>query len=538
MLLQLFEFSQYIVKEAAQNAYTWLWNVLKQLTSRKAKKCQEFVLKTTGALNYISLELGKSFTLSSTSKDVDTFSVKQLNGVKLDISALMAFDVPGEVKWMLMDAGGNTAIRCAYDHYPLQKVITPDYTQQITQQLWTQQPTVCVPKIFVSGEGKPDQRKYVFCCYAGMIESYRDNPRAIFIVIETTYQSKLKKLPTQQDFFRTLNVLLSGQLTQEVMKDVIYATRNAKKMNEDFIDNIDGEEIISTQKLSEEQHEHLDVSMMFEIYATHDNFIHRRADIEKRVSRYMQALPEITEFDIFYTGNPYFKNKIDPDLLPFFREDENINALDGFMICFTFDVEFKNIKRALNFILDLYNNIGKQSMRKGWITNKKFPKWRVVDKEYVEAIMSSRSFSLDLPNSGTQMMAYKMMTDVLDMLTGNPLRVQDYMMSTIVDASGPIIKFEMDEVDRLTPGNHNQAKTIYLGSHLVKYIGDEETYFKEMKKFKFTKSAICEFVSDNRTKLYVGKYAWPDSINRKEIMDMSLWSDFDLCNDNWAYKVL
>lgn len=252
-----------------------------------------------------------------------------------------------------------------------------------------------------------------------MIESYRDNPRAIFIVIETTYQSKLKKLPTQQDFFRTLNVLLSGQLTQEVMKDVIYATRNAKKMNEDFIDNIDGEEIISTQKLSEEQHEHLDVSMMFEIYATHDNFIHRRADIEKRVSRYMQALPEITEFDIFYTGNPYFKNKIDPDLLPFFKEDENINALDGFMICFTFDVEFKNIKRALNFIIDLYNNIGKQSMRKGWITNKKFPKWRVVDKEYVEAIMSSRSFSLDLPNSGTQMMAYKMMTDVLDMLTGN-----------------------------------------------------------------------------------------------------------------------
>jgi hypothetical protein len=119
MILQLFEFSQYIVKEAAQNAYTWLWNVLKQLTSRKAKKCQEFVLKATGALNYISLELGKSFTLSSTSKDVDTFSVKQLNGVKLDISALMAFDVPGEVKWMLMDAGGNTAIRCAYDHYPL-----------------------------------------------------------------------------------------------------------------------------------------------------------------------------------------------------------------------------------------------------------------------------------------------------------------------------------------------------------------------------------------------------------------------------------
>jgi hypothetical protein len=57
MILQLFEFSQYIVKEAAQNAYTWLWNVLKQLTSRKAKKCQEFVLKATGALNYISLEL-------------------------------------------------------------------------------------------------------------------------------------------------------------------------------------------------------------------------------------------------------------------------------------------------------------------------------------------------------------------------------------------------------------------------------------------------------------------------------------------------
>jgi hypothetical protein len=77
-----------------------------------------------------------------------------------------------------------------------------------------------------------------------------------------------------------------------------------------------------------------------------------------------------------------------------------------------------------------------------------------------------------------------------------------------------------------------------MGQFLSKYMGGDEEYFIQMNKFTFTKDSLCNFISDTRTKLYLGKYAWPDRFNLKEIIDMAVWSDFDLCRDNQAIKTL
>ena len=126
---------------------------------------------------------------------------------------------------------------------------------------------------------------------------------------------KIKPLPAQNDFFRVLNVLLGGSLSKDVMKDVQYAISNSsKKVNEDFLDDISGDDLTVSNPVNDESHHRLGCSMLFEINPYEQNFaykIHRRADIEKRMERYLRSLPDIQEYDIYYTGNPYYEQHIE-----------------------------------------------------------------------------------------------------------------------------------------------------------------------------------------------------------------------------------
>ena len=121
--------------------------------------------------------------------------------------------------------------------------------------------------IFIQGNGgTPDSRKYLFCCYAGMITPRNDFPQVVYITVETMWLSKVKPLPAQNDFFRVLNVLLGGSLSKDVMKDVQYAISNSsKKVNEDFLDNISGDDLTVTNPVNDESHQRLSCSMLFEI---------------------------------------------------------------------------------------------------------------------------------------------------------------------------------------------------------------------------------------------------------------------------------
>ena len=218
-----------------------------------------------------------------------------------------------------------------------------------------------------------------------------------------------------------------------------------------------------------------------------------------------------------------------------FVSDDTINALDGFMICVTFDGQFKTIRRSLEFTVNMMDNI-KRNRVSGWYIDSTFPKWKHLRNDYVTAFIKPEDFNY--MNSVTQQWCIDDMTELLTVLTGDRTKVLDFVMGMTYNASSPLIKFAFDNVDRLTPGKHQKASTVYMGQFLSKYMGSDEEYFRQMNKFTFTKDNLCSFISDTRTKLYLGKYVWPDRFSLKKIMDMAVWSDFNLCRDNQDTKTL
>ena len=126
------------------------------------------------------------------------------------------------------------------------------------------------------------------------------------------------------------------------------------------------------------------------------------------------------------------------------------------------------------------------------------------------------------------------MTEFLTVLTRNRAKVLDFVMKMTGVALSPLMKFAFDKVDRMTPGKHQKASTAYMGQFLSKYMGGVDEYLRQIGKFTFTKDSLCSFISDTRTKLYIGKYAWPDRFSITEITNMATWSSFSLSGDNQA----
>lgn len=165
----------------------------------------------------------------------------------------------------------------------------------------------------------------------------------------------------------------------------------------------------------------------------------------------MRSLPDIQEYDIYYTGNPFYEKHIEQDLRPMFVADDTMNALDGFMICVTFDGQFKTIRRSLEFTVSMMDNI-KRNRVSGWYIDSTFPAWKHMRKDYVTAFIKPEEFN-DM-NSVTQQWCIDDMTELLTVLTGDRTKVLDFVMGLTNRASSPLIKFAFDNVDRLTPGKH------------------------------------------------------------------------------------
>ena len=75
--------------------------------------------------------LAETFHIPSV-RQVDTFSVRQMAGIPLDISALMKMNVPEEVKWHLFTVSGNS-VDTIFNGNAWIKAITDGYIREITE---------------------------------------------------------------------------------------------------------------------------------------------------------------------------------------------------------------------------------------------------------------------------------------------------------------------------------------------------------------------------------------------------------------------
>lgn len=74
--------------------------------------------------------LAETFHIPSV-RQVDTFLVRQMEGLPIDISAMMKMDMPDEVKWHLFTVSGNS-VDTIFNGYAWTKAITDEYIREIT----------------------------------------------------------------------------------------------------------------------------------------------------------------------------------------------------------------------------------------------------------------------------------------------------------------------------------------------------------------------------------------------------------------------
>ena len=82
--------------------------------------------------------LAETFYIPSV-RQVDTFAVRQMAGLPMDISALMKMDMPEEVKWHLFTVSGNS-VDTIFNGDSWTEAIMDEYIREITDQLWLRKP--------------------------------------------------------------------------------------------------------------------------------------------------------------------------------------------------------------------------------------------------------------------------------------------------------------------------------------------------------------------------------------------------------------